>query len=439
MNDAASPHEDSASTFINRFYRRTSIMSIQSINLPSAGTPIRRNHPLRRALRCAAAALPAAIALALHANPAAAAAGSLAANMDAVNNEVDVYAIPEGQTSIVEFSFNGSWSSTDLMTAAGAPAATPGSPIAAYENTVNSDPEIFYLTPDSNGGNIVEQMYTTFWFLGNITASSGAQAAGEGSGLVGYMDNNNGSDNVFYQGTDGYIHLMSWTSSGGWVNETSIANKRAAAPGSALTGHATSNSEELFFIGTNRHVYELWRWSLNFDGWHLTDVTEANGAKPLAKAGSPLASFYDPSAGVDAVFYVGTDKHLHEALFANGVWEAVDVTDQSGAPEVGPGSALAAHLNTGANSEEVYYELGNKTIEQVYTFSTSTPSWVGGNTFTGNAAKAKKAVSASALATDMDSVFGTPLVDELYYFDGEGVVNEVYAASNTNGWNIGVP
>ena len=90
-------------------------MSIQSINLPSAGTPIRRNHPLRRALRCAAAALPAAIALALHANPAAAAAGSLAANMDAVNNEVDVYAIPEGQTSIVEFSFNGSWSSTDLI------------------------------------------------------------------------------------------------------------------------------------------------------------------------------------------------------------------------------------------------------------------------------------------------------------------------------------
>ncbi|MGA2191061.1 MAG: hypothetical protein ABSH33_21295, partial [Steroidobacteraceae bacterium] len=338
-----------------------------------------------------------------------------------------------------EFSFTGSWSETNLMTATGGPAATPGSPIAAYENTVNSYPEIFYLTPDSSGGNIVEQMYSTFWFLGNITAAASAQPAAAGSDLVGYMDTVNGSDNVFYQGTDGYVHLMSWTSSGGWANETSIANTRAPALGSALSGHMTSNSDELFFIGANKHVYELWRWLVNFDGWHLTDVSKAIDATPHPRAGSPLAGFYDPSAGVDAVFYVGIDQHLYEALFVNGAWEAIDVTAQSGAPDIGPNGTLAAHLNPRANSEEVYYEEDNQTIEQVYTPSTSTPSWSGVNTFTNLAARAKKAVIGSALATDMDSVFGSPVVDELYYFAKNGSVYEVDTLLFPEGWMIGIP
>lgn len=397
-------------------------------------------HTLRPgARRALAAALPLAVALCLDAGTAGAAAGTLATNMDTINNFVDVYAIPQGSTDITEYSFNGTWSQTNLMTKTGAPAATPGSPITAYENTVNRDPELFYLSPAPNGASFVSQLYTVFWFPGNITQSTGALPAGPGSGLVGYMDTFLGSDNVFYQGTDGYIHVLVWTSSGGWAEDTSINRTTAAAPSSALTGHLTGNSQELFFIGANRHVYELWRYSPVSDGWHLTDVTEANGAKTLAKTGSPLAGFYDPVAGNDAVFYIGTDKHLHELLFTHSVWQGIDVTAASGTPAPSAGSTLSAHLNTSANSEEVFYEEANHSLGVVFTFSTSTPTWAGYDLFAGQALHAPRAIAASALATDMDSAIGLPLVDELYYFDATGTVREVYSSSNSGGWVSATP
>jgi hypothetical protein len=371
-------------------------------------------------------------------------AGALSSNMDTADGVLQVYHFSEisnpSNVHLEQLAFNGGWRSTDVNVAANAPVAAIGSALLSYENTIYGAPETFYLVPNASSGEQIEQLWGKSWSPTSLTSVAGAQPAAVGSNLVGYIDNIAGTDNVFYQGTDGRIHVLTWSPGAPWSEDTRVAasSPPAAAFASALTGHMTGSSEELFYIGSNQHVYELWRWSKNFDGWHSTDVTMANGSKPLAAIGSALAGFYDPVAGTDAVFYVGTDQHLHELLFANGDFTAVDVTSESKGPLVGSGSALAAHLNTIAGSEEVFFVTSNQTLEEAWTWSTATPAWGEYNMLQGYAASATPPSPGSPLATDIDTVGGGK-TDELYYMGTDGVVHELYFTTSNGQWNAGIP
>lgn len=156
----------------------------------------------------------------------------------------------------------------------------------------------------------------------------GARAAA-GGGLAGFVDPIVGSDNVFYVGTDQHVHLLTRSPGASWTQDPRLVSVPVAASESALTGHMNAQSEEIFYIGADQHVYELWRWSRTFDGWHSTDVTLANGSKPLAAVGSRLPGYYDARARTDAVFYVATDQHVHQLLFSSGTWSGTDVTAAS--------------------------------------------------------------------------------------------------------------
>jgi hypothetical protein len=362
--------------------------------------------------------------------------GALASNMDGADNQVRVYHFEPSPSGDLEmFSSSGTWTATDVTGADNLPAAAVGSPIIAYEQTIYGAPEAFYLVATTNGGEQIEQLWGSSQ---SPTALTNAQPAAVGSGLAGYSDPIAVSDNVFFQGTDQHIHLITWSPGAAWGEDTRILNAPVAAFASAITGHMTPESEELFYIGTNQHIYELWRWSKNFDGWHLTDVTAANGMKPIAAIGSPLAGFYDTKAGTDAVFYVGTNQHVYELLFTASLWESIDVTQKSDAPLVGAGTSLAAHLNTQAGSEEVYFVNQNQTIEELWSWSTPTPVWDAYDMFAGRAAQATLANPSSPLAADMDTVNGG-LTDELYYIGTDGVVHELWASASSGGWNQATP
>ncbi|MGB9234058.1 MAG: hypothetical protein WCC04_06560 [Terriglobales bacterium] len=363
-------------------------------------------------------------------------AGPLASNMDSANKQLQVYTLGTDQNThynftVDQFAFNGAtWSSTDLGNL-GAPLASQGSPVISYEYTIYDTTEAFYLTSDAQD---VEQLWGYNWAPNNLTVLANAQPATVGSRLVGYIDPIAVSDNVFYQGTDQHVHLLTWSEAGGWTEDTRLAHAPAAAFASALTGHMTAAAEEIFFVGTNNHVYQLWRWSKNYDGWHVTDVTIANGTKPLAAAGSPLAGFYDPAAGTDAVLYVGTNHHVYELLFSpSSVWSSIDVTGQSGAPNAIDGSMLAAHLNTSANSEEVFFVAGGGPLQELWSWSKTVPAW---NTYPLDTAVAPE--TASPLATDMDSLT-SPSRDEVYYVGTDGSVHEMWSSSDSGGWIAATP
>jgi len=359
-------------------------------------------------------------------------AGALASNMDSADNVLDVYHLAKVSNSnnvhLDEFTFS-PWVLTDVNTSSAAPVATLGSPIASYENTIYNAPEAFYLVPNSQGSEQVEQLWGRTWSPTSLTSVANAQPAVVGSGLVGFIDSIAGTDNVFYQGTDQHVHVLTWSAGAPWAEDTRIGDSPApaAAFASALTGHMNAWSEELFYIGTNQHVYEIWRWSQDFDGWHSTDVTLANGSKPLAAIGSSLAGFYDSYAGTDAVFYVGTDQHVHELLFSEGAWTGIDLTAESGAPNVGIGTALAAHTNPLANpqSEEVFFIDANQTIQELWSWSVHPPAWQTYDVSQSAAGSPALAAPGSPLAVDIDSVTN-PHRDELYYVGTDGSVHELW-------------
>jgi hypothetical protein len=360
--------------------------------------------------------------------------GVLASNMDTAGKALKVYQpVPNAQTgnfNLDQYAFTGSWAETAAIAN-----AVVGSPIVSYEDTLTSEPEVFYLfIGDPRVGATVEQLSGESLSPSSLTVLANAQAAAVSSGLAAYVDPLAGSDNIFYQGTDQHVHLLTWSPGLTWTQDTRMASAPAAAFASALTGHMNAESEELFYLGSNQHIYELWRWSLNFDGWHSTDVTMANQSKPLAAVGSPLAGFYDAKAGSDAVFYIGTDQHVHELLFVSGTWTGIDVTSASGAPLAGAGSTLAAHLNTIAGSEEVFFVDANQNVQELWSWSTAAPAWHPSNV-TLAAGAAVLANPGSPLTADIDSV-ASPNTDEVYYVGTDGLVHQL----SWNGrWSTATP
>ena len=203
-----------------------------------------------------------------------------------------------------------------------------------------------------------------------------------------------------------------------------------------LNFHTTPNSKELFYVGTDQHIHELWGWSNKtnkFDGWHETDLTNANTPTPRPKgeAGSSLAGFYDDVAKTDKVFYIGPDQHIYEIAmlyYSNSQWTGADLTQlSSGPPAIG--SALTAHANPTDRSEEVFFVTGapGRQTVQVLSTSTSAPTWKTSNLFS-------ESIGAHPAYVDKDSplvavidLTTSPPRNEVLYRGIDGRIHELWS------------
>jgi len=387
--------------------------------------------------------------------------GVLATDMDSINNQLTAYYVGEDMNLYQDLE---RWanSATQVTGIANRPPVAPGSGIATYVNTIYDAPEVFYLTSGAQGTQNVEQL----WGTGNsptnmnvlITNSHPAQPATPafpGSKLVGFIDSCAQTDNVFYVGTDHHVHLMTWAPAPGWTTEdlTGLTGTGNVL-GTMLMGHIKGVAEEVFYIESDNHVHELWRWSNcsngpGFDGWHNQDVNNANSnGAPNAAAGSPLAGFYDSAAGSDAVFYIDSSGDLRELyLSPQWIWSNIQLTGTIGAAvpvrdssldaaDPGTGSALAAHVNTLTGTEEVFY-LGSNNNVFLVTASSATPTiwWNGALAGALNVqAGCPAAAAGSPLVTDINTQTNS---DELYYISSGEQLYQLWPANG--GWGcVGV-
>jgi len=357
--------------------------------------------------------------------PAFASTDAVSADVNTAANALDVYT-QMGQGTIDQYArVGGVWTSTQLS---GVPAVSNNSSIASYVNTIYNGNEVFYLTPNTQGSADIEQLWGTTLSPTDLTRATGGKAAASGSGLVGFIDSfagNGGTDNVFYVGVDDHVHLLTWSPNAPWSSEDVTVLPSPAAPpvdGTGLSGHletaCANQSEEVFYVASDLHVHELWRWSTptKFDGWHHTDVSLAAGA-PLAVVGTALVSFGDSFASTDDVFYLGAGGHIEELKFScsHSTWSSTDITATYSAPVAISGSALAGHvnnLNSASPSEELYYVGTNDHVYELWAWSLSThfdgwhPSDVSGSI------GVPAAIAGSPLAVDVSSG-----QDEVYYID----------------------
>jgi hypothetical protein len=154
-----------------------------------------------------------------------------------------------------------------------------------------------------------------------------------------------------------------------------------------------------------------------------------------------LAGFFDANAGTDAVFYIGTDRHVHELefSFSSPQWMGIDVTAQSGAGNVGPGSALTAHVDTAApgGSEEIFYVNTNQTIQEIWAPSVAQPAWTTYDVFAVANGGPVLAASTSPLTTNIYSA--TPVSNDLYYIGTDGNVHELWFSFIDYQWTAATP
>ena len=310
----------------------------------------------------------------------------------------------------------GGWFFIQVTGVNGVPPVAASTGIATYVNTFINSTEVFY-TADSGGQLHIEQLWGPGLVPADVTKGVGKPVA-PGSNLVGYIDPIANTDNVFYIGTDRRVHVLTWSPLAGvWKEDAFLDNiiEKPADMGSPLSGHiAANNRQEIFYIGVDQHVYDLWRSSVAFNGWHSIDVTLTSGVEPAP--GSPLVGFYDPVAGVDAMFLVANvGTYSYSDVFelqqvSSAPWKpAVDLTP--GLPYgANLGSALAAHLNTAANLEEVFFLDRNLNVEELSAPFAAPNQWVLSNptALTG----AVQADPETALTADMDTQDHT---DRIFY------------------------
>jgi hypothetical protein len=371
--------------------------------------------------------------------------GALASTMDRTNNVLQVYHFTQypangrnrnnGNFFLNQFAYNGSWNAQNMNNVAGAPPATLGSAVLAYQDVISHESQIYYLASSPSGDQVIEQLSGTNWTPKSLTSVATAQPPALGSGLAGYSTVLPESNNIFYQGADRHVHLIARTTGRGWAEEKGLGVGPAAALASPLSGHATTQTDEVFYLGTDQHIYELWRWSTKFDGWHSQDVTQAVPAGVVAAVGSPLASFFDARTNTDALFFVGTDQHVHEFRYANHAWEGIDLTAASRAAPVGVGSMLAAHVNQISGSQEVFFVNGDQTIEEIWSPANGLSAWKTANLTRLAGGNTEAASLGGPLTAAVNTVSNT---DDLYYIGSDGNVYGLSSPDNRR-WSFFTP
>jgi hypothetical protein len=140
------------------------------------------------------------------------------------------------------------------------------------------------------------------------------------------------------------------------VNVSGTAWPPLPVAGTALEGFRLNNglnkdSQHVFFVGTDKFVHEF---DIAAGGiWDDNDLTTLAGAVPPIPT-SALAG-YRLDDDSKHVFFIGTDKHVYEFYFTAGTgWVYNDLTALARAVPPRPTTALAGHP-LGGNSKHVFF------------------------------------------------------------------------------------
>ena len=217
------------------------------------------------------------------------------------------------------------------------PLPVAGSALDGYRLS-NDSQHVNYIGTDKH----VHELYVTAgaaWVDNDLTEQAGAVPPTVTSALEGYRLSDD-SQHVFFIGTDKHVYELYVTAGAGWIYNDLTALARAVPPNptTALDGYRLSDdSKHVNFIGTDNHVHEL--YIARGGRWVDNDLTALAGAVPPVVT-SALHG-YRLSDDSEHVFFIGTDNHVHELYLTRGAaWVDNDLTTLAGAVPPTPASAL---------------------------------------------------------------------------------------------------
>jgi hypothetical protein len=309
---------------------------------------------------------------------------------------------------VYQLRYNGSWTTQDLTSLAGAGVAASGSALTTFVDSKGNE-HVLYLDPSQH---VHQLYYNGTWSDQDLTAETGNTLAASGSHLTSFDDEICGltgghGQHVVYLGTNLHVYQLYWN--GNWSNQdlTAISGNHLAASGSALTSFDDvpngGCNEHIFYLDASAHVNQLYYNG----GWSNQDLTASTG-NHTAAAGSSLTGF-EGGDGHNHVFYLSPTPQVHQ-LYYNGSWADQDL---GGSPA--SGSALTSFDDGQCHGQHAGYLGANAHVYQLY----YNGSWNNQDltAITGN----HLAASGSALTSFVENCN-----EHIVYLDGNGHVNQLY-------------
>ena len=234
-------------------------------------------------------------------------------------NAVREYYVGADQHVHEFFLFGGVWQDGDLSTITGSFYLTAGgSALAALFDPNYNGIRTDYISNDLH----LHEMFLSngVWHDADLTAIAGGTEVSKGSGLASIIDPvHSNAARVYYIGSDQHVHELV-LSNGAWqaADLTALTGAGNATATSAFANlyDPIYNALRTSYIGSDQHVHEL---SFSEGVWHDEDLTLITAAGNAA-TGSPLATLYDPNYRAIRTDYIGTDQHVHELFLSDGLW-----------------------------------------------------------------------------------------------------------------------
>lgn len=275
---------------------------------------------------------------------------------------------------------NGAVQVQDITAQSGAPAAGSGSSMTSW---IQPEPHVVYVNSSGHLQQIWDYVYTQ-----DLTAMLGLPANAPTTALTNWMT----SDGPYfvYVTTSGHLQEAWYSESGGaWHDQdlTTITGAALAASGSALTSWVQSDGPHVVYVNSSGHLQQIWNNA-------ATQDLSAMLGLPTAAPGTPLTSWVQ-SDGPHFV-YLTTSQHLQQVFYnvSQGTWYDQDLDGLSGGPAAATGSTLATYGNYA-----VVYQGGNGHIYQDWW---SGSAWIN-NDLTANSGTGVVPASATALTSFIDS------------------------------------
>jgi len=266
---------------------------------------------------------------------------------------------------------------------------------------------------------------TGLWTKQDLTALTGAGAAAADSALAAMLDSA-GNGRVFYVGTNRHVWQLKLDTTNTWTDAGDATSKagstKTVAPGSSLAafGPAVSTSVHVLYLDSTQHVNDLRRTVPEPATWSNEDVTTLTSAGS-ALAGSTLAGLTDAAGNVRA-FFVGTNQHVWQLKLstANAWSNSGDVMVSAGITKtVAAGSSLVAIGPAVGSSVHVLFLDSTQHVNDLARTIPEPATW--SNRDATSLAGVGAATSGSSLAGLVDAV---------------GNVRAFYVGTNQHAWQL---
>lgn len=221
------------------------------------------------------------------------------------------------------------WKMEDLTASTSAPLGTFSPATYVFQGTQHVIHQGFTSAQGSDGS--VHELYwdNGTWNHHDLTLQAGAPSIGLSQDLTGYAFTAQGTQHVDYTGQDGHVHELYWNSNDDWQHRDLTLAAGAQLASSGPTGYEF-RGQHVVYVGDDRHVHKL-EWDNGNNSWHDSDLTIIAGAVGVPTL-NQLAAYVCEFQPTQHIVYLGTDDHVHELSWDQGVWSYTDLTATANAP-----------------------------------------------------------------------------------------------------------